>query len=901
MAIDMKETVPTLLPAVGFTQVCDSRQGVYDKFKWGMRDAEIRNREGEVIFEQKKMLFPTNWSDTAVQIVAQKYFKGPLGSSQREHDLRQMVDRVVDRMATWGLEQGHFKSNFESSRFANELAYLITDQRVAFNSPVWFNVGTEFTTNPDKPQCSACFINKVDDNMESILQLYVKEGMIFKDGSGSGVNLSTLRSTREFLSGGGRPSGPVSFMRGFDVNAGQIKSGGKTRRAAKIVILNVDHPDIEDFIWAKAKEEKKIPALLAAGFSTEFNVANNAYDQIFFQNANNSVRVSDEFMDAATNSFGDTFWTKKVQSGGPCEKHNARDLLKQMAEAAWQCGDPGIQFDDTINGWNPVLHKARINASNPCSEYHFVDDSSCNLASLNLMKFRCEDGSFNSAEFAAAVHITVLAQDILVDAAGYPTPEITLNSHNYRPLGLGYANLGALLMVLGVPYDSDRGRDIAAAITSFMTAKAYQTSGRMASVLGAFHHFETGSFAPVVHRHADAAADLARHLDNTDGAEDPYALLANQANETWWEVQERARSSGFRNAQVTLLAPTGTIGFMMDCATTGIEPELALVKYKKLVGGGDLKLVNPEVAKALFTLGYRDEGPSILTYLENHGTLVSCPQIKIQHLPVFATSLGSTNVIEPMGHVKMMAAVQPFLSGAISKTVNLPEAVTVDDIVAIYRYAWKLGLKSVAVYRDGCKKSQPLTLTKQAAPPPAENETRRENPCPPAAPKQRKMPQDRGGVIHEFKIGDHKGFLTVGLYDDGTPGEIFVDISKEGSTISGLMDSWAITFSFALQYGVPLSKLVGRFHHMRFEPSGYTNSELGYAHSVVDYVVRWMERRFLLKDNAQIPLPFVEADRLAFAMASTPDAPPCAECGTLMTRNGSCYKCGNCGSTSGCS
>ena len=895
MAIATKRKQP-LIGKAYFTPGCDSRQEVYDKFEWGSRDAAIRDREGKAIFEQTGMNFPTAWSDTAVQIVSQKYFKGPLGTEKRERGLRQMIDRVVNTIRDWGLEGGYFVTPAAAEIFGNELAYLIADQRGSFNSPVWFNVGTEYATNPLKPQCSACFINRVDDNMESILALQVKEGMIFKDGSGSGVNLSTLRSSKEMLSGGGRPSGPLSFMKAYDIFAGQIKSGGKTRRAAIMRILNVDHPDVLEFIHLKGNEEKKIPALVAAGFSTEFNASNNAYEQVFYQNANNSVRVTDDFM-ARSQTPGAQWATKAVTTGETVDLYSAENMLWQIAEAAWACGDPGMQFDDTTNKWNPVLDVERINGSNPCGEYVCIDDSSCNLASLNLMKFRKDDGSFDHGAFAAAVRLFVLAQEILVGRAGYPTPEIERNSHEFRPIGLGYANLGSYLMSIGVPYDSDRGRNIAAAITSFMAASAYEMSSWIAQAIGPFKHYGStaGSFERVIRMHAQAAADLCLNMDSAD-AKDSYASLATRASTIWREMVGAAGASGFRNAQVTLLAPTGTIGFMMDCATTGVEPELSLVKYKSLVGGGQLKLVNPIAEIGLRYLYSNAAGPQYanleltIDFMKEHGHVVGAPGLAIESYEVFDTSFpapGSDRFIDPMGHVKMMQAVQPFLSGAISKTVNLPETASIEDVKRIYVEAWNRGLKSVAVYRDGCKKSQPLNLTKDVV----SDKPRA------AGPVQHKMKETRHSLTHEFKVGGSKAFLIVGLYDDGSPGEIFLDIAKEGSTLSGMVDAWAIAFSFGLQYGVPLTKLIDRFSYMRFDPSGFTPGKLGFANSIVDYVVRWLEAKFVKPE-----LPFVEDGKAVETVkpAFTGDAPPCTECGAIMIRSGSCFRCPSCGGSTGC-
>ena len=890
----------------------------------------IRGRNEEVIFEQKDMLFPVDWSDTAVQIVAQKFFKGPLGSPARESSLQELIDRVVNTIVQWALDGGYISLGAEVRDLGNEMAFLMLHQFAAFNSPVWFNVGTEFSSNPGKPQCSACFINTVEDDMESILQLLVKEGRIFKDGSGSGVNLSTLRSRKEFLSGGGKPSGPLSFMKSLDINAGQIKSGGKTRRAAKMVILNVGHPDIKDFIRCKADEEKKIPALLTAGYTTEFNAPNNAYEQVFYQNANNSVRVSDEFMQAATDPDGALWSTRKVTDGSICDTYVASDILDEIAQATHECGDPGMQFDDTVNRMNPVLDIARINASNPCSEFMFLGDTSCNLASLNLMKFLSEEllpgGKeicFDDAAFESAIRTLILAQEVLVGRAGYPTNEIEENSHNYRPLGLGFANLGALLMVSGVPYDSDRGRQIATVIASFMGACATKMSAEIAVRMGPFEQYYNckDSFVEVIRQHRQSAHILSGCL--ASGHYECYEAMAQVAYSRWDAARDLIQAHGIRNAQVTLLAPTGTIGFMMDCATTGIEPELALVKYKNLVGGGLLKLVNPLVPQALKKLGYKGVQLEELTafvaekgHFEGRTSEGRDSGMLREHLAVFDTSFpapGATRYIDPMGHIKMMEAVQPFLSGAISKTVNVPEETTAADIRGLYVEAWKRGLKSVAIYRNNCKKSQPLNLTAErgedrkvtvlsesaAIDLVMQEVLAQKGLC---APVQRKMPDTRKAVTHKFRLGNHKVYLTAGLYEDGTVGEIFVEISKEGSTLSGLLDSWATAFSYCLQYGVPLVKLVERFSHTNFDPSGFT-PELGFASSIPDYVVRWLARTFLTA-AADIPTELPEAPHASpekTGVGFTSDAPLCSECGALMTRNGSCFKCSNCGGTSGCS
>jgi ribonucleoside-diphosphate reductase alpha chain len=793
-------------------------------------------------------------------------------------------------------------------------------QKACFNSPVWFNVGvkeargygwvydqaagrvSKLERGVVRPQCSACFIVSVKDSLESILDLAKTEGMLFKWGSGTGTNLSALREDNAMLSSGGRASGPLSFMKGFDAFAGVIKSGGKTRRAAKMVILNADHPDVEKFIWSKAKEEKKAFALIEAGYDSSLD--GEAYGSIFFQNANNSVRATDDFMDAVV-SDGD-WWTKSVGAGQPVKRYKARDLMRQIAEATHQCGDPGMQFDTTVNRWHPCKNTARINASNPCSEYMFLDDSACNLSSLNLMKFVGPDGQFDVEAFRHGVDTMILAQEIIVDNASYPTEKIAENSHNFRPLGLGFANLGALLMSMGVPYDSGQGRDVAAAITAVMCGQAYLTSSRVAESVGTFAGYGVNQqpFLEVVRMHRDSVDRINRH--------NVSAALYEGARQSWNEAYESGRRFGYRNAQVTVIAPTGTIGFMMDCDTTGIEPDLALVKYKKLVGGGVIKIVNNTVPAALVKLGYSPaQVEKIVSHIDAAGTIEGAPDLKPEHLAVFDCSFrpqNGTRSIHYMGHVRMMAAVQPFISGAISKTINMPEESTVEEIMTAYTESWKLGLKAVAIYRDNSKKVQPLNTGKSdkkaaaAAAAPVEKIVYR--------PVRRKLPDERRAITHKFSIGGHEGYITVGMYDDGSAGEIFITMAKEGSTISGLMDNFATAVSFNLQYGVPLKFLVDKFAHVRFEPSGWTgNPQIPYAKSIMDYIFRWLGARFLGPEYAiteageTSTLRPTETDpqqQLPFAPTVT-DAPLCAECGSIMTRNGSCYKCGNCGGTSGCS
>jgi ribonucleoside-diphosphate reductase alpha chain len=892
----------------------------YDEVRWETRTASIGNDKGAVIFEQRDIEVPADWSQTATNIVASKYFHGKLGSPERESSVAQLVERVVDTIAGWGKHDGYFRAEEDAENFRAELAHLMLTQKACFNSPVWFNVGVreargygwvydrtagrirKLEAGQRRPQCSACFIVSVKDSLESILDLAKTEGMLFKWGSGTGSNLSALREEDAVLSGGGRASGPLSFMKGFDAFAGVIKSGGKTRRAAKMVILNTDHPDIEKFIWCKAKEEKKARTLVEAGYDA--SIDGEAYSSIFFQNANNSVRASDDFMRAAVED-GD-WWTKAVFTGQPAKRYKARDLLRAIAEATHQCGDPGMQFDTTVNRWHPCKNTARINASNPCSEYMFLDDSACNLSSLNLMKFVGPDGQFDVTAFRHAVDTLIVAQEIIVDSASYPTEKIGANSHRFRPLGLGYANLGALLMSMGVPYDSDQGRDMAAAVTAVMCGQAYLTSSRVAEAVGTFEGYAENQqpFLEVIRMHRDAV----EHVRRTNI---PVALH-EAARLVWDEAYSSGQRHGYRNAQVTVLAPTGTIGFMMDCDTTGIEPELALVKLKKLVGGGVIKIVNNTVPQALIKLGYTAaQAEKIVAHIDSTGTIEGAPELKPEHLAVFDCSFRPQNgsrSIHYMGHVRMMAAVQPFISGAISKTINMPEESTVEDIVNAYTESWKLGLKAVAIYRDNSKRAQPLSSSggtaekKAVAAPVVEKVVYR--------PVRRKLPDERRSITHKFSIGGHEGYITAGMYEDGSPGELFITMAKEGSTISGLMDAFATAVSFNLQYGVPLKFLVDKFSHLRFEPSGWTgNPQVPYAKSIMDYIFRWLGAKFLGPEYAvtevgETPnLRPTEADpqqQLPFAPVSA-DAPLCAECGSIMTRNGSCYKCGNCGGTSGCS
>ncbi|HEX5480819.1 MAG TPA: vitamin B12-dependent ribonucleotide reductase [Dehalococcoidia bacterium] len=888
----------------------------FASIQWDYRTAVIADESGNAFFEQKDVEIPASWSQTATNVVVSKYFRGPLGSDRRERSVRQLIGRVVDTITNWGVKDGYFLDTDETQAFRDELTHLLLHQKMAFNSPVWFNVGVE-----PRPQCSACFILSVEDTMESILDWCKTEGMIFKGGSGSGINLSPIRSSKEQLSAGGQASGPISFMRGADSIAGSIKSGGKTRRAAKMVVLNADHPDIVEFIDSKVNEERKAYALGAAGWDMSLN--GDAWSSIQFQNANNSVRVTDEFMRAAAD--GREWPLRSVVPGGPVETLNARELLQRMAAAAWECGDPGMQYDTTINDWHTCANTSRINASNPCSEYMHVDNSACNLASLNLLKFIGEDGVFDVESFRRAVAVTIWAQEIIVGNSSYPTEKIAANTRAMRQLGLGYANLGALLMSLGLPYDSDDGRAYAAAITALMTGHAYATSAAIAQRVGPFDAFHDNRepMLRVVAKHRDASRTIHATLTTSE--------LRVAAEKAWDDAHELGSKFGFRNAQATVLAPTGTIAFMMDCDTTGIEPDIALVKYKKLVGGGMMRIVNQTVPGALRRLGYTDEQvQAIETYIDEHATIEGAPGLREEHLAVFDCAFRAENgsrSIHHMGHIKMMGAVQPFISGAISKTVNLPNEATVEDVADAYVQAWKHGVKAIAIYRDGSKKVQPLSTSNgegPAAPDPAER-----------TPIRRKMSDTRASLTHKFSIEGHEGYITVGLYDDGTPGEIFLSMAKQGSTVSGLMEAFGRSISYALQYGVPLQDLVRNFSHMRFEPMGRTeNRDIPVAQSIIDYVFRWLASRYMSPEEAyevgvmtpevkaalaagQYPLPLqapaahngvgesqaetVPQEYRAPRANGQADAPACAVCGWIMIRSGTCYRCENCGSTSGCS
>ena len=971
----------------------------YDRLTWERRTASIVDSKGNSIFEQKDVEVPKDWSMTATNIVASKYLHGQLGTPQRETGVRQLVTRVVETICAWGLKDGYFRSKEDAEVFHDELAHLLLNQYAAFNSPVWFNVGCDriepnsdaqnWHWNPESqqvefgvtgyryPQCSACFINSVQDSLDSILTLAKTEGMLFKWGSGTGSNLSSLRGSMEVLSGGGQASGPLSFMKGFDAFAGVIKSGGKTRRAAKMVILNIDHPDIVEFIECKQKEEAKAFTLAAAGYDAS-GPDSEAYSSIFFQNANNSIRVTDEFLQAVVEDRD--FVTRTVRDRVPVKSYKARELMNKIAKATWECGDPGMQYDTTINRWHTSKNTARINASNPCSEYMFLDDSACNLSSLNLVKFASASG-FDVESYKRAVEIMITAQEILVDHSGYPTESIGRNSHDYRPLGLGYANLGALLMASGLPYDSDAGRDYAACLTAIMCGQAYLQSARIAEQCPTLYSAtayttqapHTDGACPGYFVNREPFLDVIRmhraSLSRVSRADLPASLL-EAGQKAWDEALAHGEKFGYRNAQVTVLAPTGTIGFMMDCDTTGVEPDLALVKFKKLVGGGMMKIVNNTVPEALFKLGYTPEqADAIVGYIDENGTIEGAPELKAEHLAVFDCAFRptkGTRSITPMGHLKMMAAVQPFISGAISKTINMPTEATVEEIGHAYVEAWRMGLKAVAIYRDGSKQNQVLVTRKDDAKPAAvalvmpvvEEEDLN---APPRA-RRNKLPAERFSVTHKFKVGSHEGYLTVGLYKDGSPGELFITMAKEGSTVSGLMDSFACAISLALQHGVPLRLLVNKFAHTRFEPSGWTqNPEIGYANSIMDYIFRWLDLRFLTGEQQTLfddlrPRPHAQpgapqngapqdgglqngapqtggpqnapanstpqvagtasAQPTLFAKAggqtghtadalselvNMGDAPSCHLCGAIMTRNGSCFRCQSCGSTSGCS
>jgi ribonucleoside-diphosphate reductase alpha chain len=915
----------------------------FDGVEFTLRDALIQSGSGKTVFEQKDCEVPTSWSQTALNIAASKYFHGTLGTPEREHSVKQLITRVVDTITEAAISSGYFATVESAKAFQNDLKFLLVNQKVAFNSPVWFNVGcfalepentggnwhwnpktgeVEFgNTGYNNPQCSACFINSVQDSMSSILDLAKTEGMLFKWGSGTGTNLSVLRGSTEKLSGGGTASGPLSFMKGFDAFAGAIKSGGKTRRAAKMVILDADHPDIEDFIAAKGKEELKAAALVREGYDGS-GPDSEAYASVAYQNANNSVRVTDEFMEAAINGRD---WDLKARKDGSTTKTiKAADLLRQVATETHLSGDPGMQFDTTINSWHTAKVSGRINASNPCSEYMFLDDSACNLASFNLVKFLQPNGEFDAVSFCAAVRLLVIAMDILVDMAGYPTQQITQNSHDFRPLGLGYANLGALLMNLGLPYDSADARSMAGAITSLMGGAATLASAEIASKMATlvpatnlYNDSATGSFPgyamnsvsmlEVVSMHLKASTTLAH-----DATTDESRSLAAVAEGLWSDALQSGAVNGFRNAQLTVLAPTGTIGFLMDCSTTGIEPMMGLVVYKKLVGGGYMTLVNGSVIAGLTRLGYsEDEIAVIVAHLEAEGTVEGAPGLRDDDLAVFDGAFVPTKGVRSIrweGHVDMMAAAQPFLSGAISKTVNLPNSATVNDIADAYIKAWRSGLKAIAIYRDGSKSAQPVSVTKETTKS-LELALPVEDPNGPPVARRHRLNDDRTAITHKFSFGGHEGYLTVGLYPNGKPGELFIRMSKQGSTINGLMESFATQFSVSLQHGVPLEVLCGKMAFTSFEPSGWTgNEKMGYAKSIMDYIGRWLQFRFL--EGEQLPL-FAASTPVAEIAVAGPkpvvavskslsgNAPFCGTCGTLTVVTGTCHMCPSCGTSAG--
>ena len=889
----------------------------YDELEWELRDAVITDyKTGEAAFEQRDVEFPKSWSANATTIVAQKYFRGHLGTPERERSVKQMIDRVADTITRWGVDGGYFADDESATTFNHELKHLLVTQKAAFNSPVWFNCGVE-----DKPQCSACFILSVEDTMTSILNWYYEEGVIFKGGSGAGVNLSRIRSSREKLRGGGEASGPVSFMRGADASAGTIKSGGKTRRAAKMVILDVDHPDVEEFIWCKRNEEQKAAALSAAGFDMSFDGKDTG--SIQYQNANNSVRVTDELMQAAVENRD--YDLKAVTTGETVETVSAGDILKQIAQAAWECADPGLQYDTTINDWHTTPNAGRINGSNPCSEYMHLDNSACNLASLNLRKFEF-NSRFDVEAFKRAVEIVFAAQEIIVGNSSYPTERIEENAHRYRQLGLGYANLGGLLMSQGIPYDSDQGRAWAAAITALMTGHAYRTSAELARSQGPFDGFEQDrdGMLRVIGKHRDAAYQI-------DRDQVPEELLG-AAQSAWNEALELGERNGIRNAQASVIAPTGTIGLMMDCDTTGVEPDLGLVKMKKLVGGGTMRIVNRTVPRALESLGYQPEQiEAIVNYIDQHNTIEGAPALRDEHLPVFDCAMGERS-ISPMGHVRMMGAVQPFISGAISKTVNMPEHATVEDVEEIYTEAWRLGVKALAIYRDNCKVSQPLAIAgsdEKKSEVPATTEQAAEQ-----GVRRRRLPKQRPSQTISFTVGDAEGYLTAGEYPGDGLGEIFVKLGKQGSTLSGVMDAFAIATSIGLQYGVPLEEYVKKFTNMRFEPAGMTDDpEVKFASSVLDYIFRRLAIEYLPADTraelgiytreertAQLDAQYGAAGAATEEPKADPegqtvlpvekesrvddvygDAPMCFSCGIKMVRSGACHVCEQCGTTTGCS
>jgi ribonucleoside-diphosphate reductase alpha chain len=901
--------------AIELPRLVPAGKTAFDTVEWKTHDASIKSADGKVIFEQKGIHAPKAWSETSINIAASKYFR--IIDGRRETSIDGMIRRVCHWISQQALALGYLDTAEEGTTFEESLTYLMVQQMAAFNSPVWFNVGVR-----DPPQCSACFIQSVHDDMDSILALATSEGRLFKGGSGTGTNLSPLRGSHERLAGGGIASGPVSFMRAFDAMAGVIKSGGTTRRAAKMVILNMDHPDIVEFIDSKVKEEDKALALIREGYSSNFDGTDpdSAYASIAYQNANHSVRIPDAFMDAVAR---DAAWTTFQRTDhAVAGTFRARDLWRKLAVAAWRCGDPGVQFDDVTNDWHTCPNSGRINASNPCSEYLFLDDSACNLASINLMRFLAEDGTFDAELFVRAVRTMALAMEVVVDASSYPTAPIAQNSHDYRPLGLGYANLGALLMHYGLAYDSEAGRTLAASVSALLSAEGYRTSAEISRRVGPFPGFEKNR-APmlrVMGKHARASEQLS-------SSDSRIAPLTRLAAESWRATVRSGELWGYRNAQISVIAPTGTIGLLMGCDTLGLEPELSLVKTKNLVGGGVLRFVNRTVPEGLVALGYtEEERKAIVEHVERTGTIEGAPGLAAEDLAVFDCALappGGARTIEPMGHLKMLGAVQPFLSGGASKTINLPSTATVEEIERIYLEAWRLGIKSVALYRDGCKASQPFETGAKAT-----------AVVGPRGPARERLPAERQAVTHHFEVGGHDGYVTVGLYPDGRVGEIFFRVTKEGSTVNGLMDSLGLSMSMALQHGVPLKDLVRKLAHLRFEPAGMTNNpRIRFARSIPDYVARWLALEFLSDDErrsiglegaaegngnghasaappAGSPGPHTvrfetrPLDAFAPGSAAGPtseDAPSCAVCGGIMVRSGTCYACTVCGSTSGCS
>ena len=946
----------------------DPKVKPFDQIEWDKRTAEITDDGGKVIFKQENVEVPKSWSVLATKVVVSKYFYGEQNTPERETSVKQLINRVCRTIADWGIADGYF-SKEAGEVFYEELTWLCVNQYGAFNSPVWFNVGLyhqygvgknsakgnwyynritgeaeRAPTQYEYPQGSACFIQSVDDNMEDIMRLAYSEAMLFKYGSGTGTDLSPIRSSKEKLSGGGRPSGPLSFLKVYDQVANVVKSGGKTRRAAKMNTLRDWHGDIEEFIDAKQKEEKKAWALIEQGYDGSYN--GDAYGSVMYQNENLSVRVSDEFMQAAVD--GREWWTRSVTSGKPLQKKDASTLLHKIAEGTWICGDPGLQYDGAIQKWHTCKGTEPIHSTNPCSEYVFLNNTACNLASLNLMKFKREDNTFDIERFKSAVRVFITAQEIVVDNASYPTKEIAENSHIYRTLGLGYANLGSLIMSYGLPYDSDEGRALAGAITSIMTGHSYEQSAEIASVTGAFKGYRDARCAhvskPLVKDNVESMLGVIKqHREAVESiqASKDFGYLKDAARNCWEGALSRGREAGYRNAQVTVLAPTGTIAFLMDCDTTGVEPDIALVKYKLLAGGGMLKIVNRTVPEALRRLGYNDqEIGMVVAHVEKYDTIEDVEEtsgdgikvtvssgLKPEHLPVFDCAFKAAKghrSIHYMGHIKMMGATQPFISGAISKTVNVPKDATVDEIMQAYIQSWKLGAKAISIYRDGSKRTQPLNTSKDktAAEIAQQAATRLVT-----QPVRRRLPDERHAITHKFDIQGHEGYITVGLFEDGQPGEIFLVMAKEGSTISGFADAFAQAISYALQYGVPLQALVDKFSHVRFEPSGMTrNPEIRFAKSIVDYIFRWMASKFLSPQaqfnagvNGRVDetdggagiQPLAAADPPAAkpdAVVATPfstiqnqeDAPPCSTCGAIMIRSGACYKCVNCGNTSGC-